>query len=145
MSIAFPRSLRSLNRDTGRATVIGVVVSMLLIITWGAWFVLARSPVYVASSELLLEPDGTLVARFDPATLTRIRQGQQARLLLESDRDATVQILPATVLRTPDPRRDGEGIVLLRLAERPPYVNGELQIAVAYVSPLELLLHSDRP
>ncbi|WP_129672973.1 hypothetical protein [Candidatus Chloroploca sp. Khr17] len=140
MSLAFPRSLRSLSRDTGRTALIGIAVAMVLLLAWVAWLILAELPIYVRSQDLALGRDGSVVARFAPEDLARIRRDQPASLIVPASHEEQAYALPARVLETPGQGSSPDDLVRLRVRGAPQPLRGEIRIEVAAVTPFELVL-----
>ncbi|HVF88899.1 MAG TPA: HlyD family efflux transporter periplasmic adaptor subunit [Blastocatellia bacterium] len=57
MSISFSRSMRSLAVDNFRPSVLGFIISAILLVAWFAWFFFARVSVYELSDTARLEAD----------------------------------------------------------------------------------------
>ena len=55
MPTSFSRSLRSLEADRFRWSLVGIVVGIVLLATWIAWFFLARVALYEVSDQARLE------------------------------------------------------------------------------------------
>lgn len=81
MALSFSRTTRTLTNDTFRPSLVGLVIAILVLAVWGAWFALARAPVYASGSDPLLTRDGQVTARFADDTFARIRPGQGAVVL----------------------------------------------------------------
>jgi hypothetical protein len=80
MPTPFANTLRSLNADRFRGSLIGLAVALVLLLAWGGWFLLARITVYEVSTTATVAEDGYVVAEFPAAAFERIRRGQAAWL-----------------------------------------------------------------
>lgn len=56
----FPRSTSALSRDTIRPLLLGLSIAFILLVSWSAWFALARLPVYETSEAVYLEVESHL-------------------------------------------------------------------------------------
>ena len=92
MSIHFSRSVRRLEADSARQSLILLVIILSVVAGWATWFVVARVSVYASTSSARLEVDqenhpvdATTAGR---VTLTHLSPGQRVRagdILLELD------------------------------------------------------------
>ncbi len=81
MPIAFSRSLRSLHADgRSRRGVWILLLPLLVLCAWTAWFLGARVARFETSVQAHVEPSGILVATFTPSALAKIRVGQAGHL-----------------------------------------------------------------
>lgn len=91
--LAFPRSVRSLDADDLRGSVVGLALVTALLVAWSAWFFLALVGLYEVAATARVEVDalGTvappgklkLVADLRAVALGRIQPGQAAQLRLD--------------------------------------------------------------
>lgn len=97
MPAPFANTLRSLNADRFRGSLIGLGVALVLLMAWGGWFLLARITIYEVSATAVVAGEGFVIADFPSAQLERIRRGQAAWLY--PVRDGTKQPIrvPAVV------------------------------------------------
>ncbi len=58
MPAPFANTLRSLNADRFRASLIGLGVALVLLIAWGSWFFLAQVTIYEVSASAAVAEDG---------------------------------------------------------------------------------------
>lgn len=141
--------MRSLDTDTARTRLVGLVVIALLLGVWLAWALLSRVTVYEVTSQASLTGASTVVAQFSPAVQGRIQPGQPARLRLDSYPWLQYGTVPAVVTTVPRAPRDGWLEIRLTIAEEPPApitldfgMTGVVEVAVEQVSPAELLLRA---
>jgi hypothetical protein len=149
MATPFTQTMRSLETDTTRTRLVGLIVIALLLGVWLAWGFLSRVTLYEVSDQASLSGASTVVVQFSPAVQGRIQPGQTARLRLDSYpwlQSGTVPAVVTPVRRTP---RDGWLEVRLTIAETPPApitldfgMTGVVEVAVEQVSPAELLLRA---
>ncbi len=59
MSVAFPRTLRSLDADRMRPSVVGAVVAVAFVVAWVVWFFVAEVGVFEVTSEARIEVGGS--------------------------------------------------------------------------------------
>jgi hypothetical protein len=78
MSLSFSRSTRTITNDTFRPSLVGLTIAILVLVAWGAWFAVARAPLYESSATLELTREGEILARFDDKPFSQIRPGQTA-------------------------------------------------------------------
>lgn len=136
MSIAFSRSLRSLDQDNFRTSLAWLVIGLVLLAAWSAWFFLAKISLYETSRELEVRRDGTLLVSFPPEALGRIRPGQSASLRLSGTTGQAARPLPAVVMDIPEGAGGRQTEVYVFSPEPlPPGVTGEVRVEVERVSP----------
>lgn len=136
MSIAFSRSLRSLNQDNFRSSLAWLAIGLVLLSAWSAWFFLAKIPLYEISRELQVRRDGTLLVAFPPGTLGQIRPRQTALLRLIGSTGQAARPLHAVVMDIPEYAGDRQVEVYVFSPEPlSPGVTGELRVEVERVSP----------
>jgi hypothetical protein len=81
MSLSFSRSTRALVSDTFRPSLVGMLLGVLVLGLWGAWFALARTPLYETTATAQLNREGDVIARFEPGPFARVRPGQPATVI----------------------------------------------------------------
>jgi len=141
--------MRSLETDSPRTRLVGLIVIALLLAVWLAWGFLSRVTLYEVTDQASLSGASTVVAQFSPAVQGRIQPGQTARLRLDSYPWLQYGTVPAVVTTVPRTPRDGWLEVRLTIAEEPPApitldfgMTGVVEVAVEEVSPAELLLRA---
>lgn len=105
MSTPFSRSLRSLERDTFRPSLLGMSVLVLFLAAWLGWFFLADVALYEVSADARLTSGTEAIVEFPPTALGRVRPGQSAQLRFDSfpwTQYGTVAATVADVTRTDD-------------------------------------------
>lgn len=58
-----------------------MIIAVLVFGAWGAWFALARVPLYESSANTHLTRDGNVIAQFEPNAFARVRPGQNATVV----------------------------------------------------------------
>ena len=144
MSIQFSRTLRSLRVDSFRASRVGLLLVLLLAVALLAWFFFAQVTLYEVSSDVKVNEDGQVIARFPSETADRIQAGQQATVRLQLEPNQQLVAYPAIVFNPP--AESGEVELLLTEGEYPPAsgssVKGQAEVEVEYISPLEMVLRA---
>jgi membrane fusion protein (multidrug efflux system) len=105
MSVAFSRTLRSVNVDQYRASIVGILLTSVLIAIWIGWLLLARVSVYAVSDAARLEAERAIhpvqPLHTGRITTNHLILGQEVKrgdVLIELD--ATVQHLQLVEERT---------------------------------------------
>jgi len=122
-----------------------LVVTILLLLTWTAWFFLAKVPLYEISRQFEVQRDGSLAVTFSPQALARIRPGQSAVLrLAETAEEQGTQTLSALVMNTPTAGSKTNQVELYVFSPEllPPGLAGEVRVEVEHVSPARLVMRS---
>ncbi len=159
MSTAFSRTMRSLDADDFRSSVVGLALVTVLMVGWFAWFVLARVALYEVSDSARLQMDerGTVaqrgelkvVAGFPAAALGRVQPGQTARLHLDGFPGTQNEGIAATVATVTSAPQNGG--VYVELAIQPDLaaairlqggLMGAVEVEVERVSPATLVLRA---
>jgi len=166
MPSPFSRTIRSIDADSFRASVAGLIVAFLVISAWCAWFFMARVSIYKVSPKAWVTGEETvtseffrnyrrsreireagIVALFPPEDMADIRPGQEATLYLK--KSGQVRSLPAKVIRVVrqgDKERlrvelstqlDINSQVRLRKGDV-----GEIKIAVDHISPAIMVMRT---
>src|SRR5215470_1016606 len=96
MAVAFAQSMRALAADRGRWSIPGLVLVLVLLSGWGAWFVGARVTVYAVTPTARLEVDqaghpiaAPLAGRIVTTHLVVGREVQAREVLVELDAEAS--------------------------------------------------------
>jgi hypothetical protein len=145
MAVSFSRSMRSLEQDNYRFSLIGLIVAVLLLSAWSAWFFLADIALYETSETFEVQRDGSLAVKFSPQALGRIRPGQTVVLYLNGAGEHGISSLPGLVMDVPSSFRPGDGSVEVYVFSPESLgegVAGQVQVEVDHVSPAQLLMHS---
>jgi hypothetical protein len=152
MTTPYAQSLRSVYDNGFWPWVIGIAITLVLIVIWGLWFMLARVALYVTSTTVEPAGDFHVIAHFPPEDIARILPGEDATLQLnsQSTEQATLSV-PARVLDVYSPAADQPGQAELELlpartgfstAQVVSAVSRQVTIQVEKVSPLELTLRA---
>src|ERR1700722_15096480 len=76
---AFALTLRALDADDFRASKVGFLAAIILLVAWAWWMIAARVPQYETTTNGRIE-SGQAVAYFPPDVLTRIHANQPAQV-----------------------------------------------------------------
>ncbi len=147
MSISFSRSTRALDHDSFRVPILGLAIASLVLIAWGAWFVMARITVQETSTHLTVDQDGAVSATFTPAQIARIQVGQAATVELAATNDAPAQILRAQVAQVANrsANRMEPNTVRFFILDHPPIATArQVSVVVAELSPLTFVLQNNQ-
>jgi hypothetical protein len=142
----FSRSIRSIQADSGKLTILGVIFSSLLLLAWGIWFLGSGITVNQVSTDIEIGKHGDVFAYFAPNHATKIRIGQKAKYhFLNTGEDAN-PVIPGQVM---DVSRDfSSGKTRVKISQEPGFYNFqveedsqlEIAIEVEEISPAVLLL-----
>lgn len=145
MSIQFSRSMRALRLDSFRATRIGLIFAIFIMLALILWFFLARVTLYEVSNSVEMAADGKVLVAFSKEARARLRPGMPAILRLSQGPDQPVLTLPAVIWNLP---REGEKVELMVLADGLPVdlqqgeISGQVDVEVEYITPAELVLRT---
>ncbi len=150
MSISFSRSMRSLNADSLRPSLVGLVVAILLLVAWATWFFLAQITLYETGQIVDQTRDGTIVANFPPEAQGRIYQGQSALLRFDAAPESQTGPISAIVTDVANSVQEGQlQVELFALpddtASQAPLQNGltgQVEIEIEHISPATLVMRS---
>ena len=144
MSIPFSRSVRALNIDSYRASLIGIEFAVVLMIVLLGWFFTGKVTIYEMSTDLQYT-NGRVVAKFQHNAIQRIYPGQAAILRVETGEEKRLITLPAIVIGVN--ARD-ETVEVIPVEDEIPRqtdsqtLTGQVQIEVEYLSPAALIRRS---
>lgn len=145
MSIQFSRSVRALRLDSFRATRIGLVIAVLIMLALILWFFLAKVTLYESSTTLETKPDGMILATFPGEARPRLRPGMPAILRMSQGADQPSVTLPAVVWNLPT---EGEQVEILllsggeTLSQQQGKLSGQVDVEVEYITPVALVLRT---
>ena len=149
MSISFSRSMRSLNADSLRPSLVGLIVAILLLTAWATWFFLAQITLYETGQIVDMTRDGTVVANFSPEAQGRIYQGQSALLRFDAAPENQTEPIPAIVTDVASAvQEDQHQVELFALpdaAAQIPLQNGltgQVEVEIEHLSPATLVMRS---
>jgi hypothetical protein len=140
--------MRSLNADSFRPSLIGLILAMILLTAWLAWFFLARIGLYEVSQTMQVTADGIVVADFSPESKDRIWPGQPALIHLDSPPEDLPGTFPALVMDVTQPSQQQMQTELIALAAPdkpillPQGLRGRVEVEVERVSPATLVVHA---
>lgn len=144
----FSRSLRTIEKRHGWKTAVFLLLPLLLLAAWLAWFFLATVPVYQTSSQATFTSASRLTAYFPPTALQHVQTGQAAQLRLDDFPWTTYGTVEATIIAVEKQVRDG--LVAIELAIDDPNsslplqrgLTTQVEIETAQLAPIELLLQT---
>jgi hypothetical protein len=145
VSIQFSRSMRSLRLDSFRATRIGLVFAIIIMLALIVWFFMAKVTLYEVSTSLEWSADGKLMVTFPKESRARLRPGMPAILRLPRSADQPAMTIPAVVFDLP---RDQDQVEIMVLSSdfspetQQGQLTGQVEVEVEYVTPAELVLRS---
>ena len=149
MPIAFSRSMRSLNNDSFRPSVVGLTVSILLLAAWAAWFLLARITVYETGQIVTVAEDGAVTASFSSKAIGRIHQGQPALLRFDGASPGPAHPVRAIVTDVNSPTTGERNLVNLfalpsgtSVTPLQDNLTGKVDIEIDHLSPAALVVRA---
>ena len=142
MSIPFTRSLRSLESDSYRSTLILLLVASPLFLGWLAWFFTGQVALQEVSEQFTQGDAGLIVVTFEQG-LPPMMAGGAARLRLSGEDGAPDRLLPGYVHRFV-PFADGTTVAHIVLDDPIFFdddarLTGQAMIEIDTVSPAEFL------
>jgi hypothetical protein len=147
MSIAFTHSLRSLQTDRNRSSLVALSLAGLLFLGWLAWFFLAPVTLYETGQIVQTSSAGVVVAHFPSTAQARLQPGQAVQLQLAGV--APGDTIPATVADITEHLTGDEIEVTIyadmddgNVAALQNGMTGQASVAVEQVSPARLLLRA---
>ena len=164
MAIPFSRSLRSIQMDSMRLSLSGLIITILLLSAWLGWFFLASISINEISKDVTVDVKGEIRAKFPKAAVERIESGQNASIRIEMKNPASAQngvaSMPLTitfagiVMKKPFLMADENGNVeLASIDDRfysliqngsPQTFKTEVEVEVERVTPFVLLQRASR-
>jgi hypothetical protein len=147
MSIAFAQSLRSLQADRNRVSLVALSLAGLLFLGWLVWFFFAPVTLYETGQIVQTSSDGVVVAHFPLTAQTRLQVGQAVQLHLEGAEQAAA--IPATVADIAQQATGDQIQVVIYADMDSPHVaalqdglTGRASVAVESLSPARLVMRS---
>jgi hypothetical protein len=137
--------MRALRLDSFRATRIGLVIAVLIMLALILWFFLARVTLYEVSTTLEAKPEGMILATFPAEARSRLRPGMPAILRLSPGADQPSLTLPAVVWNL---SAEGEQVEIMLLSggealnQQSGKLSGQVDVEVEYITPAALLLRT---
>ena len=147
MSIAFAHSLRSLQTDRNRFSLVALSIAGLLFLGWLAWFCFAQVTLYETGQIVQTSSDGVVVASFPSTAQARLQAGQAVQLQLAGA--APGDTLPATLADIAEhPTNDQIEVTIYVDMDAPNAaglqngLTGQATVAVEQTSPARLVLRA---
>ncbi len=149
MSIPFSRSMRSLNADSFRPSLVGLSLAIILLAAWLAWFFLAQIALYEISQIVWVNEEGIIVADFPLEAQGLIWPGQPALFHPNGTIEGQASTIPAVVIDVVNQvQEERVRVELLSLADptSPIFLQsdltGQLEIEIERVSPAILVMQA---
>ena len=143
MSISFSRSLRSLDSDQYRFSLVWLIIAIVLLGSWSIWFFTAKIAVYETSRTFQVSRNGYLQATFSEQSLKKILPGQ--KVVFKPDGTPTKPSIKGEVMNIPQTtnRKDSLVEIYLNTSEGVKEgAAGEIQVEVEKTTPAGLVLRS---
>ena len=147
MSIAFSHSLRSLQADRNRFSLVVLFLIGLLFLGWLVWFFFVPVTVYETGQIVQTSSDGVVVAQFPLTAQDRLQPGQAVQLYLDGANQQAA--IPATVVDvTQQPTGNQIQAVIYADMDAPSVaalqdgLTGQARVAVEQLSPAALVIRS---
>ena len=149
MANSFSRTTRSLSADGHSSTLIGLLVVLLLLVVWGAWFFAAGVPIRQSSASAQVTSPRQVTATFSSDGLLGINRGQLVDFHPAGNIGAQNGAIPGIVTGVSE-ESSGELTVVeiaLRFEHALPAplqegLKGQVDIELERVSPATLILMS---
>jgi hypothetical protein len=146
VSIPFSRSMRSLNTDNYRPSLVGAVVGAVLLMAWVAWFFLARITIYETGQITSVTQAGQIVVDFPAEAHGRIQIGQSALLRFDGAVGDQLGAVPAVVYEVHTQGQDdpvqAELFALSSAVALYDDLAGQAEIEIERPSPADLVLRA---
>lgn len=148
MNTPFSRSIRILDADKFRPSLLVIGLSVVILVGWLLWFFLARVTLMEVGKIVSIGNTGEVQTEFTGQNAQRIRVGQAGWLRIDGETGQELGLVPVVVVRrqaVSDTRWQvdlvvvDERIFTVPLAE---VQTGQVQVAVERVSPAALLLRA---
>ena len=146
MATPFSRTMRSLKSDGFRVSLAGLLLAMIVLVLWLAWFFLARITLYETSQSATISQAGDITAYFAPTSLGRLSVGQPALVRLTGGAEGMPRAIPAMVMNVKDESKQNRVRVDLYALDLPAELavgqtglSGQVEVEVEQVSPALLV------
>lgn len=155
MSLPFARSTRALHTDRPYPALIVLVIAILLLGLWAAWFFWASITLYEQGQIVGATRRGTLIVAFPAQVVNRVLPGQLALLRPQGDLAKQSKGIPALVMDVRNKAVNGQIQADLALLWAQPGIHptkditGQVDVEVEHISPAQLVwraaAHGDDP
>jgi hypothetical protein len=150
MSLPFARTLRALEAERYRPSLLALLVSMGLVGLWATWFFLAPMTRTTTGPIVGTTRRGTVLTTLARDAAASIRRGQDAMLSLQGPQTHAVRRLPSTVLRVT--YKGEEARVELSVEpsaaasfHRQEHLTGQAEFVIEHLSPAAFLARTTGP
>ena len=148
MTIPFSRSIRILDADKFRPSLLIIGLALVVLVSWLLWFFLARVTLLETGKIVNISSTGEVQTEFVGQTAQRIRVGQPGWLRLDGKASDTLGLVPVIVVRRYALVDEATRVDMVILDERfftillEDAPSGSVQVEVERISPATLLLRS---
>jgi len=151
MATSFPNSMRSLQIHSPRKTILGLILSSVLMIVWLVWLLVAQIHLYEVSETILVTGNEVVTVTFPSEAIGLLKRGQTASLMLDGRVGAKIGPVPAIILNVNDNLEENivEASVLVYWDEVAfdnfPFesgAEGQIQVEIEQISPIALIMRS---
>lgn len=138
MALSFSRSLRSLETDSYRYALFGLLLLMPIFLAWLIWFFMGEIALHEVSQEIVFTREGLVAATFETG-LPPLALGTPAQLIIIDEDGTSDRTLSAHVHRFVN-NANGSTIAHLVVDENlPTTLIGEATVEVESISPVRFL------
>jgi hypothetical protein len=149
MATPFARSVRSIQSDSFRSSLIGLSLAMVLMAAWMGWFFLARVTLYEHTDRVRITGREAAIATFPAGVEGRIKPGQLASLVFQVRGEDEPRTISAIVTDVDSQSERSQVRVTLFLLwdtraalEQQDIVRATCEIEVEYASPATLVMRA---
>ncbi|HZQ09490.1 MAG TPA: HlyD family efflux transporter periplasmic adaptor subunit [Anaerolineae bacterium] len=143
MAIAFSRSLRALNNDRFRPSLIVLSITLVLLAAWVTWFVFGSVPIYETSNTFSVAANGWLSVTFPADALARIEPNQKVSVQIQNDKTSTTYTGIVYQVAPTAGKQSGTAQVLLDSNQLlPQNLKGQVRVEIDKLSPLNYALRA---
>lgn len=142
MSLPFSRSIRSLEIDSYKASRVGMILAILILLAILLWFFLVKITIYEFSSQIEFIGNDRISAVFPDESIKKIRTGQPAIINLDLGPDLPKATLPAFVIEIDKEQGKAELIIVSENLYQIPLsedMTGQVQVEIEYITPATLI------
>ena len=142
MSLPFSRSIRSLNIDSYRVSLIGMALGVIIMASLLLWFFLVKVTIYEFSTEINFTGSNTVTAKFPKDDLKKITSGQPAIIQIDASPNQPSITMTGMVIGTNSSQETAELVILseeIQQIQLDDEITGQVQIEVEYITPAVLV------
>jgi len=142
--------MRSIEADSFRPSMVGLILALVLLMGWGIWFVAARITLFETAQATQVSTDGEVLVEFPSEKQPVFKIGQYGWLhVAQPDGEGTID-LPAVLMDIRhDPAKNSVELELFAMdnPNEPVLETGmqaQVEIATGHLSPAELVIRASR-